>query len=144
MFYNKQYITSPPNTTDQLINTCLQVNSTYHVWCIAYGIGSEWGYRFAAWFAGFGGQIFGPNNMPQLNSSAMANALEFWYNLTYGLHINAPDMNPSLRVNYSLAMRPPSSLTGRGILGHTSRPLVATWVLRHCLLLVRQVYMRAR
>ncbi|WP_243676111.1 hypothetical protein [Vulcanisaeta distributa] len=43
MFYNKQYITSPPNTTDQLINTCLQVNSTYHVWCIAYGVGSEWG-----------------------------------------------------------------------------------------------------
>ncbi|MFP3161299.1 MAG: extracellular solute-binding protein [Vulcanisaeta sp.] len=96
MFYNKQYITSPPNTTDQLINMCLQVNSTYHVWCIAYGTGSEWGYRFAAWFAGFGGQIFGPNNMPMLNSSAMVNALEFWYNLTYSLHINAPDMNPSL------------------------------------------------
>ncbi|WP_188604037.1 extracellular solute-binding protein [Vulcanisaeta souniana] len=96
MFYNKQYMSSPPNTTDQLINMCLQVNSTYHVWCIAYGVGSEWGYRFAAWFAGFGGQIFGPNDMPQLNSSAMVNALEFWYNLTYGLHINAPDMSPSL------------------------------------------------
>ncbi|WP_069806771.1 extracellular solute-binding protein [Vulcanisaeta thermophila] len=96
MFYNKQFITSPPNTTDQLVNMCLQVNKTYGIWCIAYGVGSEWGYRFAAWFAGFGGRIFGPGNMPELNSTAMVNALEFWYNLTYYLHINAPDMNPSL------------------------------------------------
>ena len=96
MFYNKKYITTPPSTTNQLINMCLQINSTYHIWCIAYGVGSEYGYRFAAWFAGFGGHIFGPNGMPELNSSAMVNALEFWYNLTYDLHINAPDMNPSL------------------------------------------------
>jgi arabinogalactan oligomer/maltooligosaccharide transport system substrate-binding protein len=34
--------------------------------------------------------------MPELNSSAMAEALEFWYNLTYKLHINAPDVTPSI------------------------------------------------
>nr|MCG2882645.1 extracellular solute-binding protein [Acidilobus sp.] len=91
MFYNKKFITAPPNTTDQLIQIAEQVNKTYGVWGIAYGVGDDWGYRFAAWFAGFGGQIFTTVNgkiYPALNSSAMVNALEFWYNLTYNLRVN--------------------------------------------------------
>jgi len=96
MFYNKQYVPYPPNTTQQLIQIATNVNKTYHIWGIAYGMTSEYGYRFAAWFAGFGGHIFNSQGMPQMNSSAMAEALEFWYNLTYNLHINAPDVNPSI------------------------------------------------
>lgn len=91
MFYNKKFVPYPPNTTAQLIQIAENVNTTYHVWGIAYGAGQEYGYRFAAWFAGFGGQIFTTKNgkiIPALNSSAMVNALEFWYNLTYNLKIN--------------------------------------------------------
>ena len=92
MFYNKHFVPYPPNTTDQLIQIAEYVNKTYHIWGIAYGASDEWGYRFAAWFAGFGGQIFTTNAkgqiIPDLNSSAMVNALEFWYNLTYVYHIN--------------------------------------------------------
>lgn len=91
MFYNKKYVPYPPNTTAQLIQIAEEVNKTYHVWGIAYGASDEYGYRFAAWFAGFGGQIFTTQNgkiIPALNSSAMVDALNFWYNLTYYMHIN--------------------------------------------------------
>ena len=90
MFYNKKFITAPPNTTDQMIQMAEQVNKS-GVWGIAYGASDESGYRFAAWFAGFGGQIFTTVNgkiYPDLNSTAMVNALEFWYNLTYNLRVN--------------------------------------------------------
>ncbi|BCU67862.1 sugar ABC transporter substrate-binding protein [Sulfolobales archaeon HS-7] len=96
MFYNKHFVPYPPNTTQQLIQIAEQVNETYHIWGIAYGVSSEYGYRFAAWYAGFGGQIFNSQGIPTMNNSAMVNALEFWYNLTYIDHINAPDMTPSL------------------------------------------------
>lgn len=91
MFYNKKFVTYAPNTTNQLIQIAEQVNKTYHVWGIAYGASEEYGYRFAAWFAGFGGQIFTTNSgqvVPALNTTAMINALNFWYNLTYNLKIN--------------------------------------------------------
>ncbi|MEM3203803.1 MAG: sugar ABC transporter substrate-binding protein [Saccharolobus sp.] len=91
MFYNKQFVPYPPNTTTQLVQIAEQVNKTYHVWGIAYGASDEYGYRFAAWFAGFGGQIFTTSNgkiMPALNTTAMVNALNFWYNLTYNLKVN--------------------------------------------------------
>ncbi|NON62874.1 sugar ABC transporter substrate-binding protein, partial [Acidianus sp. DSM 29099] len=42
-------------------------------------------------FSGFGGHIFVTENgqpMPDLNSTAMVNALNFWYNLTYNLKVN--------------------------------------------------------
>ncbi len=100
MFYNKKYIPNPPNTTNQLIQMALQVNKTYGVWGIAYGMGSEYGYRFAAWLAGFGGKIFNGAGYPAVNATpAAAKAMEFWYNLTFDLHINAPDMNPTLEGN---------------------------------------------
>jgi len=91
MFYNKHFVPTPPNTTEQLVQIAESVNSTYHIWGISYGAGDEYGYRFAAWFAGFGGQIFTTKNgvvMPALNTSAMVNALNFWYNLTYYLKVN--------------------------------------------------------
>ena len=91
MFYNKHFVPYPPNTTAQLIQIAEEVNKTYHIWGIAYGASDEYGYRFAAWFAGFGGQIFTTQNgqiVPALNSTAMVNALQFWYNLTYVYHIN--------------------------------------------------------
>jgi arabinogalactan oligomer/maltooligosaccharide transport system substrate-binding protein len=91
MFYNKQFVPYPPNTTTQLVQIAEQVNKTYHIWGIAYGASDEYGYRFAAWFAGFGGQIFTTSNgkiIPDLNTTAMVNALNFWYNLTYNLKVN--------------------------------------------------------
>ncbi|BDC18681.1 extracellular solute-binding protein [Acidianus sp. HS-5] len=91
MFYNKQYIPYAPNTTCEMVKIAEQVNTTDHVWGIAYGASDEYGYRFAAWFAGYGGHIFTTQNgqvVPALNSTAMADALNFWYNLTYDLHVN--------------------------------------------------------
>ncbi|BFH74766.1 extracellular solute-binding protein [Sulfurisphaera javensis] len=91
MFYNKKFVPYPPNTTQQLIQIAEQVNSTYHIWGIAYGASDEYGYRFAAWFAGYDGQIFTTMNgqvYPDLNTTAMVEALQFWYNLTYVYKVN--------------------------------------------------------
>ncbi|AAY80512.1 extracellular solute-binding protein [Sulfolobus acidocaldarius] len=96
MFYNKKYVPYPPNTTAQLVNIALNVNKTYNVWGIAYGMGQEYGYRFAAWFAGFGGQMFNSQGIPQLNSTAMVNALQFWYNLTYVMGVNPQGISTTL------------------------------------------------
>ncbi|MGC8974426.1 MAG: extracellular solute-binding protein, partial [Thermoproteus sp.] len=107
MYYNKKFLNDSLTqkmfgvnvdqlNTNQLLQLCQYINSTYKVWCIAYGAGQEWGYRFAAWFTGFGGQIFDAKGMPQLNSTAMVKAAEFWYNMTYVWKYNAPGVTPSL------------------------------------------------
>ncbi|MEL9990825.1 MAG: extracellular solute-binding protein [Thermoproteus sp.] len=107
MYYNKKYLNNTLTqkmfgvnvdqlNTNQLLQLCQYINSTYKVWCIAYGAGQEWGYRFAAWFAGFGGQIFDQSGMPHLNSSAMIQAMHFWYNMTYVWKYNAPGVTPSI------------------------------------------------
>lgn len=92
MYYNKKYFPNGiANNTNALIAQLEAINKT-GVWGIAYGMGSDYGYRFAAWLPGFGTYIFANKTYGPvtLNNSAMVNALEFWYNLTYMDHINAP------------------------------------------------------
>jgi len=92
MYYNKKFFPNGiANNTNALISQLEAINKT-GVWGIAYGIGSDYGYRFAAWLPGFGTYIFANKTTGPvtLNNPAMVNALEFWYNLTYIDHINAP------------------------------------------------------
>ncbi len=92
MYYNKKLF---PNgiagNTSGLIAQIQAINKT-GVWGFAYGMGADYGYRFAAWLPGFGTYIFANKTFGPvtLNNSAMVNALEFWYNLTYVDHLNAP------------------------------------------------------
>ncbi len=91
MYYNKQdFPNGVPASTSALLADLTALNKTKGVWGFAYGMGSEYGYRFAAFLSGFGGGLFthATFGQPTLNSSAMLNALEFWYNLTYAQHIN--------------------------------------------------------
>ncbi len=92
MFYNKKYFPNGiANNTNALIAQVEAINKT-GVWGFAYGMGADYGYRFAAWLPGFGTYIFANkvSGPVTLNNSAMVNALEFWYNLTYVDHLNAP------------------------------------------------------
>ncbi len=92
MYYNKKFFPNGiANNTNALISQLQAINKT-GVWGIAYGMGADYGYRFAAWLPGFGTYIFAgkTTGAVTLNNSAMINALEFWYNLTYVDHINAP------------------------------------------------------
>ncbi|MEM0142783.1 MAG: extracellular solute-binding protein, partial [Candidatus Parvarchaeum sp.] len=92
MFYNKKFFPNGiANNTNALIAQLEAINKT-GVWGIAYGMGADYGYRFAAWLPGFGTYIFAnkTSGPVTLNNSAMVNALEFWYNLTYVDHLNAP------------------------------------------------------
>ena len=97
LYYNSQFIKTPPKNTYQLIQDALNVthNTTLNppgsptkVWGLAYGLGTDSGYRSAAWFPAFGGALFNSNEMPVLNSTADINAISFLYNLTYKYHVS--------------------------------------------------------
>jgi arabinogalactan oligomer/maltooligosaccharide transport system substrate-binding protein len=92
MFYDKaDFPNGIANNTNALITQVEAINKT-GVWGFAYGMGADYGYRFAAWLPGFGTYIFANKTTGPvtLNNSAMINTLEFWYNLTYIDHLNAP------------------------------------------------------
>jgi arabinogalactan oligomer/maltooligosaccharide transport system substrate-binding protein len=99
MVYNKKLIPVPPATTDQMISMAKNVtvisNGKYVTAGVAYGLGSDGGYRFIAWQAGFGGQLFAPNGTPTLNTSATVDALEFLNNLTTVYNVQPPALTVS-------------------------------------------------
>ena len=86
------------NVTD---NKTLNPGSSPTVWGLAYGLGTDSGYRSAAWFPAFGGQIFNANEMPVLNSTADINAISFLYNLTYKYHVSPTGLT-SMQQQYDL------------------------------------------
>ena len=97
LYYNMKYIKTPPTTVYQMIQDAENVtnNKTLNpsgtsspVYGLVYGLGTDSGYRSAAWFPAFGGRIFNSSQMPVLNSSADINAISFLYNWTYVYHIS--------------------------------------------------------
>lgn len=92
LYYNKKFVKTPPTTLYQLVQEAEQINATYHVWGLVYGLGSDSGYRSAAFFPAFGGSIFNSQEMPVLNSSQDIAAIGFLYNLTYKYHISPPGL----------------------------------------------------
>ncbi len=97
LYYNMKYIKTPPKTVYQMIQDAINVTDNKSlnpsgqptkVWGLAYGLGTDSGYRSAAWFPAFGGTIFNTSEMPVLNSSADISAISFLYNWTYKYHIS--------------------------------------------------------
>ena len=97
LYYNMKYIKTPPKNVYQMIQDAINVtdNKTLNpnpssptVWGLVYGLGTDSGYRSAAWFPAFGGEIFNASEMPVLNSSADISAISFLYNLTYRYHVS--------------------------------------------------------
>ena len=99
MIYNKKLIPVAPTTTDQMISMAKNVtvisNGKYVTAGVAYGLGSDGGYRFIAWQAGFGGRLFAANGTPTLNTSATINALDFLNNLTTVYNVQPPALTGS-------------------------------------------------
>lgn len=85
LYYNKAYVTTPPTTIYQLIQEAETITKDNPgVYGLAYGLGTDDGYRSAAWFPAFGGTIFNlTTQMPELNSAADISAVSLLYNLTY-------------------------------------------------------------
>ena len=89
LYYNMKLVKTPPKTVYQMLqdaanvtkNTTSTTNTS--VWGMPYGLGTNYGYRAAAWFPAFGGQIFNSQEVPVLNSSQDTSAVSFLYNLTY-------------------------------------------------------------
>lgn len=86
MIYNKKLVATPPNTTNQMISLAKNITVTsggkITVAGLVYGVDSDGGYRYPAWQAGFGGQMFNPNGTPDLNTPASVYALEFLNNFS--------------------------------------------------------------
>lgn len=99
MIYNKELIPTPPQNTDQMIQMAKNItvisNGKMTTAGVAYGLDTDGGYRFVAWQAGFGGQLFAANGMPTLNTSATVNALEFLNNLTTVYDVQPPGLTSS-------------------------------------------------
>ena len=90
MYYNKALMPNgkPPSNTYQMIQDAMNVTgkgstSLGH----PYDIGATSGYRFAASYPAFGGEIFNSSGYPQLNSSHDIQAMSWVWNWTvkYGI-----------------------------------------------------------
>ncbi|SIM79925.1 extracellular solute-binding protein [Cuniculiplasma divulgatum] len=97
LYYNSKFVKTAPKTVYQMIQDALNVthNTTLNpsgsatkVWGLAYGLGTDSGYRSAAWFPAFGGTLFNSKQMPVLNSTGDIKAVSFLYNLTYKYHVS--------------------------------------------------------
>ena len=99
MIYNKQLVPTAPATTNQMIQMAKNItvisNGKYVTAGVAYGLGSDGGYRFVAWQAGFGGRLFAANGAPTMNTNATVNALTFLNNLTTVYQVQPPALTGS-------------------------------------------------
>ena len=94
MIYNKQLVTSVPKTTDQMISEAQNITVTsggkITTAGLIYALDSDGGYRYPAWQAGFGGQMFQANGAPDLNTTASTDALEFENNFSATYKVEPP------------------------------------------------------
>ena len=94
LYYNSKYVKKVPTTVNQLISCAENITNEHltangkPVYGLAYGLGTDSGYRSAAWFPAFGGSMFNSKQLPVLNSQADINAISFLYNLTYSYHVS--------------------------------------------------------
>lgn len=96
MYYNKELVPNgtAPTTLYQMIQDALAVNQMGSSYLgLPYDIGADSGYRFAAWFPAFGGEIFNSTGYPMLNSSQDKAAMSFVWNWTIRYHIDKPGLS---------------------------------------------------
>jgi arabinogalactan oligomer / maltooligosaccharide transport system substrate-binding protein len=86
MIYNKELIHTLPANTNQMVaeaeNATVTSGGKITTAGMIYGLEADGGYRLPAWQSGYGGQMFLPNGLPDLNTTATVQALEFLNNFT--------------------------------------------------------------
>ncbi len=96
MYYNKALLPNgqPPATTGQMIQDAINVTNTGSSYLgMPYDIGATSGYRFAAWFPAFGGEIFNSTGYPMLNSTPDTAAMSWVWNWTVKYHVSQPGLS---------------------------------------------------
>lgn len=96
MYYNKALLPNgqPPTNTYQMIQDAINVTNMGSSYLgMPYDIGATSGYRFAAWFPAFGGEIFNSTGYPMLNSSQDIAAMSWVWNWTVKYHVNQPGLS---------------------------------------------------
>ena len=96
MYYNKALLPNgqPPATTGQMIQDAINVTNMGSSYLgMPYDIGATSGYRFAAWFPAFGGEIFNSTGYPMLNSTPDTAAMSWVWNWTVKYHVSQPGLS---------------------------------------------------
>ncbi len=96
MYYNKALLPNgqPPTTTGQMIQDAINVTNMGSSYLgMPYDIGATSGYRFAAWFPAFGGEIFNSTGYPMLNSTPDIAAMSWVWNWTVKYHVSQPGLS---------------------------------------------------
>jgi len=91
LYYNKALVPNgvPPSNVWQMIQDAKNVTAMGPgYYGLAYGIGNDYGYRFAAWFPAFGGSIFNSTHYPVVNSTQDIAAMSFVWNWTVKYHVD--------------------------------------------------------
>ena len=91
LYYDKALVPNgvAPSNVWQMIQDAQNVTakgSGYYG--LAYGIGNDYGYRFAAWFPAFNGGIFNSTHYPIVNNSQDIAAMSFVWNWTVKYHVD--------------------------------------------------------
>jgi len=91
MIYNKLLVPTAPTNTNQMISVAKNITLTSNGKItrpgLIYGVDSDGGYRYPAWLTGFGGRMFTPAGLPDLNTTPAVNALTFLNNFSTVDHI---------------------------------------------------------
>ena len=96
MYYNKALLPNgqPPSTLYQMVQDAINVTNMGSSYLgLPYDIGADSGYRFAAWYPAFGGEIFNSTGYPMLNSTQDIAAMSYVWNWTVKYHIDQPGLS---------------------------------------------------
>ncbi|MHB8396750.1 MAG: sugar ABC transporter substrate-binding protein [Thermoplasmataceae archaeon] len=94
LYYNKNLVQKAPTTISQMIQDAKNVTAMGKGYLgLPYAIGATWGYRFAAWYPAFGGELFNSSGYPMLNSSHDISAMNFVWNWSKTYGINTVGLN---------------------------------------------------
>jgi arabinogalactan oligomer/maltooligosaccharide transport system substrate-binding protein len=86
LIYNKDIISTPPTTTDELISMA-QANTNAAQGKYGLAFDGTTAYTWFPWQYGYGGSLFGANDQPTVNDTASVDALEFYVGLQKDLHV---------------------------------------------------------
>lgn len=88
MFYNKKYVKTPPQNTDELFSYCGEAKRHKFDYCVAFDMGEP--FWLMPWLGAYGSWPL-DNRKPTLNTEAMRKTLNFYINLKDKLKYVPPE-----------------------------------------------------
>ncbi len=101
LYYNKALVPNAPTTLYQMVQDAVNVTNMGSSYLgLPYAIGADSGYRSAAFFPAWGGQLFNSTLYPVLNSTQNIAAMSFVWNWTAVYHVDKTGLTFSNEQNF--------------------------------------------